>query len=151
MMEYANNNTNLVSIARLAEGEVSDPQQLAPLSLAYMGDTVYDLFVRTLLLETTTLTAHGLHERAAKLVCAKAQANAYRRIEPMLDETELAVFRRGRNAHIGTVPKSASIMDYRTATGLEALIGYLYLSGQDGRIRTLLAAALGDENTTAEK
>ena len=108
-----------------------------------MGDTVYDLFVRTMLLETTTLTAHGLHERAAKLVCAKAQAAAFRLIEPTLTEEELSVFRRGRNSHIGTVPKSASIMDYRIATGLEALIGWLYLSGNDERIRELMAKALG--------
>ena len=143
MMEYANNNMTLVSLARLPGGSgVHDPSQIAPLSLAYMGDTVYDLFVRTMLLETTTLTARGLHERAAKLVCAKAQAAAFRRIEPMLSEEELGVFRRGRNSHIGTVPKSASIMDYRTATGLEALIGWLYLSGRDERIRSLMAEAL---------
>lgn len=147
-MEYANNNQpTLVSTARLpgGDGRVNDPAQLAPLSLAYMGDTVYDLFVRTLLLETTTLTVHNLHERAAKLVCAKAQANAFRRLEPMLSEAELSVFRRGRNAHIGTVPKSASILDYRVATGLEALIGWLYLSGRDDRIRELMEAALSGD------
>ena len=152
MMEYANNNIALVSLARLPDGSgVHDPSQIAPLSLAYMGDTVYDLFVRTLLLETTTLTAHGLHERAAKLVCAKAQAAAFRRIEPMLTEEELGVFRRGRNSHIGTVPKSASIMDYRVATGLEALIGWLYLSGRDERISSLMAEALSGEASTKAK
>lgn len=152
MMEYANNNIALVSLARLPDGSgVHDPSQIAPLSLAYMGDTVYDLFVRTLLLETTTLTAHGLHERAAKLVCAKAQAAAFRRIEPMLTEEELGVFRRGRNSHIGTVPKSASIMDYRVATGLEALIGWLYLSGRDERIRSLMTEALSGEASTKAK
>lgn len=152
MMEYANNNIALVSLARLPDGSgVHDPSQIAPLSLAYMGDTVYDLFVRTLLLETTTLTAHGLHERAAKLVCAKAQAAAFRRIEPMLTEEELGVFRRGRNSHIGTVPKSASIMDYRVATGLEALIGWLYLSGRDERVRSLMAEALSGEASTKAK
>ena len=157
-MEYANNNTEkLVSKVRLgAEGAgARDPLQLAPLTLAYIGDTVYDLFVRTLLVGTTTLTVHGLHERAAKLVCAKAQAEAYRRLEPMLDETELSVFRRGRNSHIGTVPKSASIMDYRIATGLEALIGWLYLTGRDERIRTLMLTALEKEcaaqDTTEDK
>ncbi len=145
-MEYADNNRiDLVSIASLAgseTGRACDPQQLAPLSLAYIGDTVYDLYVRTLLVTTTTLTAHGLHERAAKLVCAKAQAAAFRTLEPMLSEAETAVFRRGRNSHIGTVPRSASIMDYRIATGLEALIGWLYLSGRDERIRELMTAAL---------
>ncbi|MBR5947802.1 MAG: ribonuclease III [Clostridia bacterium] len=122
-----------------------DPAQLAPLSLAYMGDTVYDLFVRTMLLETTTLTVHGLHQRAAKLVCAKAQAAAFRAIEPLLDEKELSVYRRGRNSHIGTVPKSASIMDYRTATGLEALIGFLYLSGENERLNEIMRLILSQK------
>ena len=143
-MEYAvNEKPDMVSLASLGPlPEALDPAQLAPLSLAYMGDTVYDLFVRTLLLENTTLTAHGLHERAAKLVNARAQAAAFRRIEPLLTGEELAIFRRGRNSHIGTVPKSASIMDYRIATGLEALLGFLYLSGRDGRIRELMRALL---------
>lgn len=144
MMDYTDNKQELVALASLEDngGPAGDAAQIAPLSLAYMGDTVYDLFVRTMLLKTTTLTVHGLHERAAKLVCANAQSKAFRRIEPMLSEEELAVFRRGRNSHIGTVPRSASIIDYRIATGLEALIGWLYLSGRDARIRELMAAAL---------
>lgn len=132
----------VLSDAQAAFPKRDDPAQLAPLSLAYMGDTVYDLFVRTMLLETTTLTVHGLHQRAAKLVCAKAQAAAFRRIEPMLDEKELSVYRRGRNSHIGTVPKSASIMDYRMATGLEALIGFLYLSGENERLNEIMRLIL---------
>ena len=153
-MEYANNTTNpraeecpevrALLDERAAFAHISDPAQLAPLSLAYIGDTVYDLFVRTMLLETTTLTVHGLHKRAAKLVCAKAQAEAFRAIEPMLGEKELAVYKRGRNSHIGTVPKSASIMDYRTATGLEALIGFLYLSGENGRINEIMRLILSE-------
>lgn len=152
-MDYADNNMNsLVSKARLAssEGGRIDPSQLAPLSLAYIGDTVYDLFVRTMLLDTTTLTVHGLHERAAKLVCAKAQSAAFRVIEPLLSEEELAVFRRGRNSHIGTVPHSASIIDYRIATGLEAMFGWLYLRGDDGRIRELMAKILPQSCETTE-
>ena len=151
MMEYANNtekaNTAEGIEARLmgeAFAMTADPAQLAPLSLAYMGDTVYDLFVRTMLLETTTLTVHGLHQRAAKLVCAKAQAAAFRAIEPLLSEKELSVYKRGRNSHIGTVPKSASIMDYRTATGLEALIGFLYLSGENERLNEIMRLILSE-------
>ncbi|MBR4435344.1 MAG: Mini-ribonuclease 3 [Clostridia bacterium] len=152
-MKYANELTkssqsgDLIEVVRLGLpiGEaIKDPTQLAPLSLAYIGDTVYDLFVRTMLLDSTTLTVHGLHQRAAKLVCAKAQAAAFRRIEPMLTESELSVFRRGRNAHIGTVPKSTSIMEYRTATGLEALIGCLYLSGENGRLGEIMKMILSD-------
>ena len=154
-MEYTDNNImNLVSQVRLPFGKgaaPADPAQLAPLSLAYIGDTVYDLFVRTMLLETTTLTVHGLHERAAKLVCATAQSAAFRRIEPMLTEAELSVFRRGRNSHIGTVPRSASIIEYRIATGLEALFGWLYLSGEDERIRLLMGEILAPAGTDGEK
>ena len=81
--------------------------------VAYIGDTIYDLFVRTELVDSTTLTAHGLHIGAAKRVCAKAQAAAFRRIEALLTDDESAVFRRGRNAHMGSVPKNAAIIDYR--------------------------------------
>lgn len=122
-----------------------DPRQTAPLVLAYIGDTVYDLYMRTHLVLKTDATAHGLHLAAAKLVCAAAQANAYRRIADTLTEEETAVFKRGRNAHMGTVPKHASIADYRAATGLEALMGYLYLSGRDERIEELISLALKEE------
>ena len=122
----------------------SDPTQLGPLVLAYIGDTVYDLYVRTKLVTATGLTAHGLHMAAAKRVCAKAQAEAYRRVEPLLTEEEAAVFRRGRNGHMGTVPKNASIADYRSATGLEAVIGWLYLCGRDERLSELMTVLLED-------
>ena len=146
-MEYANTEKttdadNCASIfARVAEACIDgtqNPKMMSPLALAYVGDTVYDLYVRTMLVSTTTLPAHGLHVRAAKLVCAKAQAEAYRRIESLLTEEESAIFKRGRNAHMGTVPKNAQILDYRHATGLESLIGYLYLSGKDERLGCLM-------------
>lgn len=128
------------------EAELKDPTQLGPLVLAYIGDTVYDLYVRTKLVTSTGLTAHGLHLAAAKRVCAKAQAEAYRRVEDMLTGEESAVFRRGRNGHMGTIPKNASIADYRSATGLEAVIGWLYLSGRDERLAELMTILL-DEPT----
>ena len=145
-MEYANETLNpggLLSLvsAGLPELRRRDPRQMSPLVLAYIGDTVYDLFVRTLLLERSDATAHGMHIEAAKRVCAAAQAEAFRRVEPLLTEEELA----GRNAHMGTVPKNARIADYRAATGLEALLGYLYLSGQDARLASLVRAALAEE------
>ncbi len=149
-MEYTNDNQNpngllaLVS-AGLPEPRRRNPRQVSPLVLAYIGDTVYDLFVRTLLVERTDATAHGMHMQAAKRVCAAAQAEAFRRIEPRLTEDELAVFKRGRNAHMGTVPKHAHIADYRAATGLEALFGYLYLAGADARLAELMRAALGED------
>lgn len=108
-------------------------------------------FVRTELVDSTTLTAHGLHIGAAKRVCAKAQAAAFRRIEALLTDDESAVFRRGRNAHMGSVPKNAAIIDYRIATGMEALVGYLYLSGKDERLSQLMRIALHDTAEIAEQ
>lgn len=119
-----------------------DARLLAPLTLAFIGDTVYDLYVRTWLLDTMDATPHGLHLAAAKHVCAAAQARAFRRIEPILTPEEQGVFKRGRNAHSGTVPKNASITDYHAASGLEALIGYLYLTGDETRLSELMAEAL---------
>lgn len=120
----------------------NNPGHLGPLVLAYIGDTVFDLYVRTSLVSGTTLTAHGLHVAAARKVCAAAQAKAFHRIESMLTEEELTVFKRGRNAHMGTVPKNASIADYRAATGIEAVVGWLYLSRRDERLNELMTAML---------
>lgn len=122
-----------------------DPRQLSPLVLAYVGDTVYDLYVRTQLILTTDATAHGLHMQAAQRVCAKGQAEALRRIWDRLTEEEQGVYKRGRNSHLGTVPKNAAIQDYRAATGLEALLGYLYLGGQDQRLAQVMGWLLGKQ------
>lgn len=121
-----------------------NPALLSPTVLAYVGDTIFDLFVRTYYMETTDQTAHGLHVRCASKVCAKAQAAGFFRVEPMLNEEELSIYKRGRNTHLGTVPKNAKIADYRTATGFEALLGYLYLSGQDERLSQIVRAVLTD-------
>ena len=130
--------------AALPGGETpgGDPTQLGPLVLAYIGDTVYDLYVRTHLVLSTRLTAHGLHIAAARQVCASSQAESFKKIEPMLTEDELAVYKRGRNGHMGTIPKNASIGDYRSATGLEAVIGWLYLKGNDARLNEIMRAIL---------
>ena len=129
----------------------ADPTTLGPLVLAYIGDTVFDLYVRTHLVLSTGLTAHGLHLAAAKRVCASAQAESFRRIEHMLTEDELAVYRRGRNGHMGTVPKNASIGDYRSATGLEAVIGWLYLKGYDGRLNDIMRMIIEGEEDGVQK
>lgn len=123
----------------------TDPKQLPALTLAYIGDTVYDLYVRTYLAHENRGTVHALHLESAKYVCAKGQADAFFRIQPMLSEEELGAFRRGRNAHSGTVPKNANVQDYRVATGLEALIGYLYCLGEDERVGELMRIALQKE------
>ena len=128
----------------------ADPLSLPALTLAYLGDTVYDLYVRTTLAETLRLPMRALHLEASKLVCAAGQAKAYRRIADVLSESEQAAFRRGRNAHSGTVPKNADVRDYRVATGLEALLGHLYLLGEDDRIGELMRLAL-DTSIEPEK
>ena len=127
--------------------EVREPRLLSPLVLAYIGDTVYDLYVRSQLLLTSDATAHGLHLMATKRVCAKAQAEAVQRILPTLTEEEQYIFRRGRNSHMGTVPKHAQMADYRAATGLEALLGYLYLKGEDQRLSQLMGQMLAPQDT----
>ncbi len=129
----------------------ADPLSLPALTLAYLGDTVYDLYVRTLLAETLRLPMRALHLEAAKHVCAAGQAAAYRRISDSLSEAEQAAFRRGRNAHSGTVPKHADVRDYRVATGLEALLGHLYLLGEDARIGELMRLALEPINESEKE
>ncbi len=129
----------------------ADPLSLPALTLAYIGDTIYDLYVRTTLAETLRLPMRALHLEAAKYVCAAGQANAYRRIADRLTETEQAAFRRGRNAHSGTVPKHADVRDYRVATGFEALLGHLYLSGEDARIGELMRLALQSVNESEKE
>lgn len=130
----------------LSEDELKkDPTQLGPLVLAYIGDTIFDLYVRTKLVLSTGLTAHGLHMAAAGRVCAAAQSESFHIIEPLLTDDELAVYKRGRNGHMGTIPKNASIADYRAATGLEALIGWLYLKGFDERLNELMRIVLSEQ------
>lgn len=123
-------------------GAGRDVKEAAPLALAFIGDTVYDLYVRTHLLDTLSATPHKLHLAAAKCVCAAGQAAAFRRVEAELTQEELTQYKRGRNAHSGTLPKNASVADYHTASGFEALIGWLYLSGQDARMTQLMRRAL---------
>ncbi|MCL2343600.1 MAG: ribonuclease III [Firmicutes bacterium] len=120
---------------------------LSALALAHMGDAVYELLVRTWLCAHGKLTSRGLHSEAVRYVSAKAQAQAAARIFPLLTEPEIAVFRRGRNAHTHAIPQSADPAQYHAATGLEALFGWLYLSGARARINALFRAAMeGPDN-----
>ncbi|WP_313525127.1 Mini-ribonuclease 3 [Anaerotignum sp.] len=124
-------------------GEV-DPRGLSPLGLAYIGDAVYEMFVRLTVLTDGNAPVNRLHKKARDLVNAKAQAQMYFRIAEELTEEEAAVFRRGRNAKSFTTPKNADLMDYRHATGLEALIGYLYLKGEKERAISLFSLGMTD-------
>ncbi len=116
-----------------------NPDQLSPLALAFVGDTVFDLYIRELLVCGEKRRAGELHNSAVKCVKAKAQSDLVHTLLPMLTEKELSVFKRGRNAHTNHIPRSASQREYHNATGLESLIGWLYLSGQIQRIRELLS------------
>ena len=115
-----------------------NPTTYSPLALAYLGDAVYDLIIRTLFVEKKNMPAKKLHGQTVRLVKAEAQAKLILAIEDALTEDELAVFKRGRNAKSASVAKNASIHDYRNATGFEALCGHLYLSGQTARIMGLI-------------
>lgn len=110
---------------------------LSPLNLAFIGDTVFDLFVRETLVCQANRPVNKLHKEATKMVKAQAQAEAAQKILPLLTEEEMGVFKRGRNAHTNHKAKNASEGDYHYATGLEALFGYLYLSGESARLREL--------------
>lgn len=114
-----------------------EANQYSPLVLAFLGDSIYEKCVRMRLVTSTSMPAGRLHNISVKIVCAQFQAQAVAEILPMLSENELAVFKRGRNAHGNSIPKSANAQDYRKATGLEALFGYLYLIAENDRIEEL--------------
>lgn len=114
-----------------------DTENLSPLTLAFMGDTVFDMFVREQLICQANRPVNALHSSATRLVKASAQSKAMDKIMDMLTEKELTVFKRGRNAHTNHRAKNASEGDYHRATGLEALFGYLYLKGEIERLREL--------------
>lgn len=115
----------------------ADVSSLSPLTLAFVGDTVFDLLIRSELVREANRPVNALHNMASKKVCAAAQAESMKKILPLLTEDETAVFKRGRNAHTGGIPKNASSADYHYATGLESLFGWLYLKGEIDRIAEL--------------
>ena len=110
---------------------------LSPLNLAFVGDTVFDLFVRERLVCQANRPVNKLHKEATTLVKASAQAEAMEKIMPILTEEEISVFKRGRNMGHSSTPKSATVAEYRSATGMEALFGYLHLANRHERIREL--------------
>lgn len=114
------------------------------LSLAFIGDSVYELLVREYLLRNGSLQIGKLHSLAVKLVRASAQAHFFDIAEPILDESELSILHRGRNASSSHVPKGACAIEYRKATGVESLFGWLYLEGRQGRIRELFDLLLNN-------
>lgn len=129
----------------------ADPRQYSPLALAYIGDGVYELYVRTrVIAEHPTMPAHKLHLQTVKYVKAHAQSNSIHAMAELLTEEETAVFKRGRNAKSYTMAKNASVSDYHHATGFEALLGYLYLQKQHARLDELMSIAYEHAQDTPE-
>lgn len=125
--------------------EACDPKSYSPAALAFIGDCVYELFVRELLVCEGNCPAKTLHRRAVALVRCEAQAAAVEAMMPLLTEEEAEVLRRGRNAHTKHTPKNSSQADYHMATGFETLVGYLYLKGEILRLRHLFQEILSHD------
>lgn len=124
----------------------TDLKTYSPLTLAFIGDVVYDLIIRTLVVEQGNAPVNKLHKRVSSMVKASAQMEIYHRIEDILTEEEVSVYKRGRNAKSFTTAKNASITEYRSATGFEALIGYLYLDNRLNRALEIIKTGLDRES-----
>ena len=120
------------------EGTLKDVRQVPALTLAYLGDAIYELVLRTMLVEQGLSHVDSLNKKASGYAKAPTQAKIFRIIEESLSEEELGFYKRGRNAKSGSVAKSGTVMDYRMATGFESMLGYLYLSGKQERILELV-------------
>lgn len=142
----SDNNKKEISFASFLRSsfdmEEVDIKTYSPLTLAYIGDAIYDVIIRTLLVEKGNAPVQKLHKRASSLVKASAQVAMFHAIKETLTEQEMGFYKRGRNAKSFTSAKNATITDYRTATGVEALIGYLYLTDQMPRIIELMKLGL---------
>lgn len=121
---------------------------ISMLGLAHIGDGVYELLTRTMLCKQGHSAAAKLHRLTVSYVNAPAQAAAAKKIMPLLTALELAVYKRGRNAKVNSVPQKATEGEYHAATGLEALFGWLYLQGETQRIDSLFAAIMEDDDAT---
>ena len=123
----------------------------SPLTLAFLGDSVYDTLVREYLLRQANMPVAKLHSAKIQLVCAEFQSKAYDIMAEVLTDHELAVLKRGRNATGNTVPKHADAAEYRRATALECLFGYLYLTGCEERIRELFELIINSDLNNNEQ
>lgn len=122
--------------------EEMDPKQYSPLVLAYIGDSIYDIIIRTIALSKGNAPVNRLHRECSSFVKAPAQMDMYHAIEDILTEEEIHIYKRGRNAKSYTSAKNATITEYRIATGFEALLGYLYLCDRMKRIVELVQYGL---------
>lgn len=119
-----------------------DVRTYSPLVLAYIGDGIYDLIIRSLVVAKGNTKAGELHKRTSRIVKAQTQAEMIEQLLPMLNEEEADIYRRGRNAKSPTMAKNATMSDYRKATGFEALMGYLYLKDEFPRMVELVKAGI---------
>lgn len=124
----------------------ADARVLSPQVLAFVGDGVYSLYIRHKIVGSSNLKGKSLHDHATNFVKASGQSNFINKLLPMFTETELGVFKRARNHKTLSQSKNSSIIDYRRATGLEAVLGYLYLSGQTDRLNEILEMSIGESN-----
>lgn len=122
---------------------MQQPAGLSPALLAYVGDAVFELYVRSVLAAEWAGNMDAIHNHAVNCVKAEAQAKMLRHIEDMLSEEERDIIRRGRNSKSGHVPKHAAVMDYRYSTAFESLIGFLYLEGNELRLNEILSSLKG--------
>ena len=123
-----------------------DVRTYSPLTLAYIGDGIYDLIIRSLVVAKGNTRASELHKRTSQIVKAKTQAEMIEAIMPMLTEEEADIYKRGRNAKSPTMAKNATMADYRKATGFEALMGYLYVKDEFPRLVELVKAGIDAMN-----
>lgn len=134
--------STLAAIKAEFQCEGVDIRTYSPLTLAFLGDCVYDLIIRTIVVERGNRAPEGLHKTKSRIVKAETQAKMIEALLEELSEEEQSVYRRGRNAKSYTSAKNASLADYRKATGMEALIGYLYLKDDMERILYLTKTGL---------
>ncbi len=133
----------LAQIKEAFPGKCQDVRSYSPLALAYIGDAVYDLIIRTVVVERANRSANELHRIAVRYVSAPAQSKIAQALSDRLTEEEQAVFRRGKNSKPHTMAKNASAADYLKATGFEAVLGYLYLKGDMARVLELVKEGIG--------
>lgn len=135
---------NLFQALTEVQGKMTeqDVKQMAPLVLAYMGDAIFEIYIRSYLTHKKQISVNALHKAATKYVKAKAQAEIVHQLEPHLTEEEWTIVKRGRNQKSATVPKNADLTDYRYATGFEALLGYLYYLGNTQRLMEIMGRSV---------
>ena len=141
---------SLKKFKELFELEDTDIRSYSPLTLAYIGDAIYELVIRTILVEKGNTQVNKLHQRASKLVKASAQSEIIEKLKPYLTEEEMGIFKRGRNAKSFTMAKNASMSDYRRPTGFEALMGHLYLTEQWDRMLELIKIGITEGEKDGE-